>query len=128
MKPAIRFLFLTLLGAIAIGAAAPRAAAHSSVSFDFFYNSLDPYGEWIETGDSGYVWHPRDVDDDWAPYTDGYWAYTDAGWTWVSYEDYGNITYHYGRWSRLHDVGWCWTPDYEWAPAWVSWRSSNDYV
>jgi hypothetical protein len=68
------------------------------------------------------------VDDEWAPYTDGYWAYTDAGWTWVSYEDWGGICYHYGRWARLAGLGWCWTPDYEWGPAWVSWRRSDDYI
>jgi len=27
-----------------------------------------------------------EVSRDWAPYTEGYWAYTDAGWTWVSHE------------------------------------------
>jgi hypothetical protein len=47
-----------------------------------------------------------------APYSDGYWAYTDAGWTWVSSET-GGIVYHYGRWA-VEDEGWCWTPDYEW--------------
>jgi len=100
----------------------------ASVSFDFFYDNLSPYGDWVEVGDYGTCWRPADVDPDWSPYTDGYWAYTDAGWTWVSYEDYGGIVYHYGRWTRVDDVGWCWVPDYEWAPAWVSWRSSDDYV
>ena len=63
-----------------------------------------------------------------APYSDGYWAYTDAGWTWVSYEDWGGITYHYGRWVHVRDEGWVWVPEYQWGPAWVSWRSSDDYV
>lgn len=117
-----------LLALAALFAAAPPASARSSVSFDFFYNNLDPYGEWVEVPDYGYCWHPTGVGEDWAPYTDGYWAYTDGGWTWVSYEDFGGITYHYGRWVQLDDEGWCWVPDYEWAPAWVSWRSSDDYV
>ncbi len=62
------------------------------------------------------------------PYTDGSWAYTDAGWTWISEEPFGAITYHYGRWTRLQDTGWVWVPDTEWAPAWVSWRRSEQYV
>ncbi len=100
----------------------------SEVSFQFFYDSLTPYGQWLQVGDYGMAWHPADVGHDWAPYTDGYWSYTDAGWTWVSYEDYGGIVYHYGRWVSTDDVGWCWVPDYQWAPAWVSWRNNDDYV
>ena len=41
---------------------------------------------------------------DWRPYADGYWAYTDSGWTWVSYEDFGWATYHYGRWANLAEL------------------------
>ncbi len=108
--------------------ASPRPARALEVSFDFFYDSLQPYGEWVEVGDYGTCWKPSGVDDDWAPYSDGYWSYTDAGWTWVSYEDYGGIVYHYGRWAKVEDEGWVWVPDYEWGPAWVSWRKSDDYV
>src|SRR5262249_50929004 len=78
----------------------------------------------------GYCWQP-DVavsDPTWRPYSDGYWAYTDLGWTWVSYEDFGWATYHYGRWVRLADYGWVWVPGYEWGPAWVSWRFGWGYA
>ena len=104
------------------------AKADSAVSFEYFYDTLDPMGEWVDLPEQGLCWHPRNVDEDWAPYTDGYWANTDAGWTWVSYEDWGGITYHYGRWAKIPGEGWFWVPDYEWAPAWVSWRSSDDYI
>ena len=104
------------------------ARANVEVSFDYFQDALSPFGEWIEVGNYGLCWRPTGVGEDWAPYTDGYWAYTDAGWTWVSYEDWGGITYHYGRWVHVRDEGWVWVPEYEWAPAWVSWRSNNDYV
>ena len=70
----------------------------------------------------------RSSNPDWRPYADGYWAYTDVGWTWVSYEDFGWATYHYGRWTDLADYGWVWVPGYEWGPAWVSWRTGGDYV
>ena len=106
---------------------APQAKSQD-VSIDLFYNNLNG-GSWIEVGDYGYCWQP-DVavsDPSWRPYADGYWAYTDLGWTWVSYEDYGWATYHYGRWVRLADYGWVWKPGYEWAPAWVSWRFGGGY-
>jgi len=111
--------------------AARLAEADSEVSVDFFYNNLSG-GNWIEVGDYGYGWQP-DVavsDSNWRPYSDGYWAYTDVGWTWVSYEDFGWATYHYGRWARLTDYGWVWFPgsDLDWGPAWVSWRTGGDYV
>ena len=107
---------------------APRAKSQD-VSIDFFYNNLNG-GSWIEVGNYGYCWQP-DVavsDPSWRPYADGYWAYTDLGWTWVSYEDYGWATYHYGRWVRLADYGWIWRPGYEWGPAWVSWRFGGGYA
>ena len=116
---------LVLLAALAV---LSPVRARAAVSFDFFYDNLSPYGEWIDVGDYGMCWRPTNVDPDWSPYSDGYWAYTDAGWTWVSYEDFGAIVYHYGRWVRLEDSTWCWVPDSEWAPAWVSWRTSDDYV
>jgi len=119
---------LAVLAALAaFGALTPRHAG-AQVSVGFFYDNLDPYGEWVRDPDYGYVWHPTGVDDHWAPYTDGYWAYTDSGWTWVSYEDYGGIVYHYGRWAHIPDEGWVWVPGYTWAPAWVSWRSNDDYI
>ena len=33
-----------------------------------------------------------------------------------------------GDGSGLRRVGWVWVPGEEWAPAWVSWRTSKDYV
>ena len=106
-------LSLTLLFAALAVPLLPRAAdAAVDVSFSFFYESLSPYGEWIEVGDYGGCWRPSGVIEDWAPYTDGYWAYTDGGWTWVSYEDLGDVTYHYGRWVRVEGEGWCWVPDH----------------
>src|SRR4030095_15895617 len=122
------FLALTMLAVVL--PALPQAKGQE-VSVDFFYNNLSG-GNWIEVGDYGYGWetdlgvtHPN-----WRPYADCYWAYTDLGWTWVSYEDFGWATYHYGRWAKLADYGWVWFPgsDLEWGPAWVSWRTGGDQV
>src|SRR5216684_4452855 len=119
-------LFVFALGVLVLPFA--PLAKSQEVSIDFFYNNLNG-GSWIEVGNYGYCWQP-DVavsDPSWRPYSDGYWAYTDLGWTWVSYEDYGWATYHYGRWVRLADYGWVWRPGYEWGPAWVSWRFGGGY-
>jgi len=107
-----------------------RAEAGVEVSVDFFYDNLESDGNWVEMEDYGYCWQPSVAVSNplWRPYADGYWAYTDVGWTWVSYEDFGWATYHYGRWAHLHDRGWFWVPGREWGPAWVSWRTGGDYV
>jgi hypothetical protein len=98
-------------------------------SYATFYTRLEPYGDWIETGDYGYVFRPHEAENNrWRPYTDGRWVYTEAGWTWVSNESFGWATYHYGRWTRLRGIGWVWAPGNEWAPAWVSWRKGGQYV
>src|SRR5438105_2197892 len=98
--------------------------------YSTFYTKLESHGAWLETADYGYVWQPREAESSrtWRPYTNGRWVYTDAGWTWISEEPFGWATYHYGRWTRLRGIGWIWVPGQQWAPAWVSWRKSNDYV
>ncbi len=119
---------LLLTTALLINIGVPKTQAAVNISVDFFYDQLADYGDWVEVGDYGYGWQPRDVDEDWRPYSDGRWAYTEAGWTWLSEEPYGWAVYHYGRWARLEDRGWVWIPGTEWAPAWVSWRRSPQHV
>src|SRR6266404_4737095 len=106
------------------------SGAGSTSGYSTFYTKLEPHGAWLETADYGYVWQPREAESSqsWRPYTNGRWVYTDAGWTWISEESFGWATYHYGRWTRLRGIGWVWVPGQQWAPAWVSWRKSNDYV
>jgi hypothetical protein len=107
-----------------------RAAQPTTASYSTFYTKLEPYGVWRETSNYGFVWQPYESERSrtWRPYTNGRWVYTDAGWTWVSEEPFGWAAYHYGRWTRLRNIGWVWVPGEEWAPAWVSWRKGNDYV
>jgi hypothetical protein len=121
-------VFLLTL-ALWCGALPPRAVqAQDTITFEVFYDSLEPHGEWIEVGEFGYCWRPFVASDDamWRPYSDGHWMYTDGGWTWASNEDFGWAVYHYGRWARVIGLGWVWVPGYEWAPAWVSWRDTPD--
>jgi probable HAF family extracellular repeat protein len=111
---------------------APQPEAQSEGGGDdysVFYSRLSEDGDWVEAGDNGYVFCPHVArGGDWGPYRDGHWVWTDRGWFWYSNERFGWATYHYGRWVRIEGQGWCWVPGNEWAPAWVSWRQSNDYV
>ena len=93
-----------------------------------FYDRLQPYGDWVWL-QGQYVWVPVNVDRQWRPYTYGRWIYTDRyGWMWASDEPFGWATYHYGSWGFSDQVGWFWVPGSRWAPAWVSWRSSDNYL
>ncbi len=105
--------------------ARPREAGW--VDDGVFYDRLSPHGSWTWI-QGRYVWVPANVDRGWRPYTRGRWVYTDRGWTWASNEPFGWATYHYGRWGFSDRVGWFWTPGNQWAPAWVSWRQSDDYL
>ena len=93
-----------------------------------FYDELDPYGTWYEDDTYGWVWSPDYVSVGWRPYVNGYWVYTDWGWTWVSSDPWGSDPYHYGRWYCDASSRWLWIPDDVWAPAWVSWRYGGGYV
>ncbi len=122
---------LFALSMLAFAVSALPQARGADVSTDFFYDNLSG-GNWIDVEGYGYGWQPDLAvsDPNWRPYADGYWAYTDYGWTWISYEDFGWATYHYGRWANLGDYGWVWFPgsDLDWGPAWVSWRTGGDYI
>ncbi|MEK0449490.1 MAG: hypothetical protein RL088_1758 [Verrucomicrobiota bacterium] len=99
-------------------------------NMEFFYTSLEPYGDWDEVEGYGPVFQPREAqrDRNWRPYTDGEWVWTEQGWTWRSNEPHGWATAHYGRWVRHAREGWMWVPGTEWAPAWVSWRKSESHI
>ena len=97
-------------------------------NYDVFYDRLAPEGRWFYDDDYGYVWQPNVAESttDWRPYADGHWVWTDRGWFWDSNEDFGWATYHYGRWVQVAGAGWIWVPGDQWAPAWVSWRQTDD--
>ena len=96
--------------------------------YDVFYSRLSSDdGSWVEAGNYGYCFRPR-VAGDWRPYRDGHWVWTDRGWYWDSNERFAWATYHYGRWINVGGTGWCWVPGHQWAPAWVSWRESDEHV
>ncbi len=114
---------------LVLGSPAKKAQAQPgvSVSFQMFYNSLQPYGQWIDYPQYGYVWVPQ-VGRDFRPYyTNGYWVMTEYGNTWVSDYDWGWAPFHYGNWTYDDYYGWIWVPGTTWGPAWVSWRNGGGH-
>lgn len=110
--------------------ATPTEPQPEIASNDYFYDTLSPYGTWVNIDGYGLCWQPTVVvvNRHWQPYSDrGRWIYTDAGWYWLSDYSWGWATFHYGRWFRHARWGWCWWPDRVWAPSWVTWRYSGDY-
>jgi hypothetical protein len=143
MTRSIRKRATQLLASVAIAAAIvsltpilgvwPPTAAQAQVSVsDEFRTALDSYGHWEQHPRWGDVWIADRTMSDWRPYTRGRWIYTDEwGWYWdvgAEEADWGWVTYHYGRWVNDINMGWIWIPGDEWAPAWVDWRSGDDYV
>jgi flagellar biosynthesis GTPase FlhF len=99
-----------------------------NISLQTFYDELSPYGTWIQDPQYGYVWRPDVNQSDFRPYyTNGRWAMTEYGNTWVSNYDWGWAPFHYGRWVINSYRQWIWLPDTNWGPAWVDWRSGDGY-
>jgi hypothetical protein len=123
----IRRQFWVLFAAL-FCAARSATAAPVSVSVSFFHEQLSPHGRWVAAASYGDVWIPSGIAAGWEPYVDGEWVYTDYGWTWIADDPWGDIPYHYGTWASVDSYGWCWIPGTVWAPAWVTWAYTDDYV
>src|SRR5262249_55520582 len=130
----LAFGILVSTGAAVSAGAAPMPDPHPyyshpspAIDVSSFHDDLSPYGDWLSEPDYGPVWVPH-VESGWRPYTSGQWAWTDDyGWLWVSDDPYGWAVYHYGRWYPSSRYGWAWVPGYDWAPAWVAFRSGGGY-
>ncbi|MFQ6108411.1 MAG: DUF6600 domain-containing protein [Candidatus Aminicenantales bacterium] len=94
---------------------------------DFEYE-LAVYGHWNYMSPYGYVWVPSGLNPFWRPYFHGRWVWMPCGWTWLPYEPWGWVTFHFGRWHWSVGLGWYWIPRTVWGPAWVSWYWGYDYV
>lgn len=117
----------TLIIIIALMATASHLAAQE-MTIEYFYDKLSPYGHWAEMDELGWVWQPASIGTDWRPYSDGSWVYTNEGWSFNCSAPWSWAAYHYGRWSFQGTYGWVWVPGTEWAPAWVAWRKSEQYI
>ena len=109
-------------------AAAFSQASPVAVSVSVFHDQLAPHGRWVAAASYGDVWAPSGVSAGWQPYVEGEWVYSDYGWTWVSDDPWGDVPYHYGTWAWVEPHGWVWIPGTVWAPAWVTWAYTDDYV
>ncbi len=98
------------------------------LTFDICYDELETYGTWYEIEYYGFAWRPFGMKHSWIPYTIGQWEATDEGWLWVSDFAWGWLPFHYGRWYDHPEIGWCWIPGYDWAPAWVTWNRTDDNI
>jgi hypothetical protein len=99
-------------------------------SYASFYDTLAPYGTWVDVAGYGPCWQPTVVivNPGWQPYCNGgQWLYTDCGWYWRSGYSWGWAPFHYGRWFRHSHYGWCWEPGNVWGPSWVCWRYNGNY-
>lgn len=102
----------------------------TQVTHTYFYDSLSPYGAWVNVDGYGWCWQPTVavVQPGWRPYCHGgNWLWTDSGWYWYSDYSWGWAPFHYGRWHRHQRHGWVWHPGTVWGPAWVTWRQSEGY-
>jgi hypothetical protein len=108
----------------------PYYPASEPQAVNYFYDSLSPYGSWVQIGGYGWCWQPTVavVDLSWRPYCHrGRWVYSNCGWYWLSDYSWGWAPFHYGRWHHHPHAGWVWAPGTTWGPAWVSWRYNSGY-
>ena len=121
-------LLLALLFTFFAVAHAKAQTESPEYTYKDFYENLAPYGQWIEDANLGYVWSP-DVEGGFRPYfTNGHWAVTQYGNTWISDYIWGWACFHYGRWTFDAYYGWLWIPGADWGAAWVMWRSGPGYM
>ncbi len=121
-------LMVILLTTILFPAPEAKAENPFGVSFQVFYDELAPFGDWVMDARHGYIWLPY-AEQGFHPYgSNGHWAMTEYGNTWVSYYDWGWAPFHYGRWyfDNFYQ-SWAWVPGYDWGPAWVNWRTGGGY-
>lgn len=128
LKAASLAFILAISGTASVPLMAPAVqSAHAATVSMAVRERLTRYGVWQISQRYGEVWVPS-VAARWRPYTVGRWVWTDDGWYWESGEPFGAVVFHYGRWAYDDDLGWVWVAGDDWAPAWVVWRQSNDYV
>jgi hypothetical protein len=130
----IRIGFLNIRGDDAFGAwadARDRRYENQRYAYVSPYmvgaRDLDEHGYWRENNTYGWVWFPRRVGSDWAPYRFGHWTHVAPwGWTWVDDAPWGFAPFHYGRWVHLNGRwGWCpgpWERRPVYSPALVAWH------
>ena len=97
-----------------------------------YSSDLDDSGKWVQVPEYGYVWTPRSVSTDWAPYRAGRWMWRGGDYVWMGSEPWGWTPYHYGRWAHAPRIGWFWVPPQRrqvyWGPGYVGWVRTANHV
>ncbi len=106
----------------------PPSAPTSAEERGYLGRALVRWGDWVDAPPHGRAWRPGQVDPEWRPYLHGCWSSGEGGWSWVTDEPWGGLTYHYGRWTFHGSWGWVWVPGRAWGTAWVAWRRDREVV
>lgn len=98
-----------------------------------YAGDLDQNGRWVETPDYGFVWIPTVVTGEtWSPYRSGRWVWMKGDYIWISYDNWGWMPHHYGRWAFVRPFGWCWVPPVRtqayWGPGYVGWVQTSTAI
>ena len=98
-----------------------------------YADELNANGTWVRAPEYGQVWRPAVVvSANWSPYTNGRWVWRGNDYVWIPYDSWGWVPFHYGRWTLVSGLGWCWVPpnrgDVHWGPGYVGWYRSGSYI
>jgi hypothetical protein len=96
--------------------------------FDRVCIEVSEHGQWSPHDSYRFIFTPKKPRENWRPYREGQWLYTDHGWTWRGAERWAWATDHFGFWTKRNVDGWAWVPGDFWLPATVEWIQSGDYV
>ncbi|MFO1115728.1 MAG: DUF6600 domain-containing protein [Beijerinckiaceae bacterium] len=119
--------------AVPAAAAQPAAPAEAAPAPDQGQSDvralLANYGTFVSHDRYGEVWRPTVTPQGWRPYEPCNWVFTKKfGWYYQDPTPWGQIVHHFGRWTNDPQMGWIWVPGDQFSPAWVIWRTSNDYI
>ncbi len=107
-------------------------ALHLPEELQSYSGELEANGKWVQVPEYGMVWRPIILAVDWAPYRSGRWIWKGQDYVWISYENWGWLPYHFGRWAVVSGFGWCWVPpargDIFWGPGYVGWYRSGTHI
>lgn len=119
-------LILTL-ASLTLGSA--EYGRRPEVDFDMIFDSLISTGSWETHSEHGHAFYPQKSElENWTPYREGQWHYTDYGWTWKGKEEHDWALNHYGFWTKEKEGKWGWVAKQHWLPATVEWLGSGEYI
>jgi hypothetical protein len=110
-----------------LASAKTEGSQHVPSEIRYYADSLAGHGNWVQVVDVGWCWQPRVAVAGWRPYWRGHWGAYRGGMTWVSYDPFGYLTHHYGRWGWSGAYGWYWIPGVYYSPAWVAWNIVDSF-